>query len=501
MEHPLSFKRVLVNSILLTPAVAAANATFSVLSSCLTNAGVKNIQSSDTTWATETTPWQLRLKDEVEPAAVAHPADIDQLAETLACARNASVKVSALGGGHSFVAYGYGNPGNLVVSMDAFTSTSYDASTELFTMGGGARVGPALKALWDAQGRHFPHVRHGKPGVVGSSIGGGFGSSSRLWGTPMDNIESVEYMLYNGTIMKADRGSDLYFAAMGAGSSFGIITSITTKTWKPTYKTVTNYTVTLGEIPIDAGIDAFLAVQDFGFNEAPNELALRFDLEEEYAFSGYHFGDPAEFDAVMKPLLDRLAPIAANLSVTKFVEEFWKMETLVAVGVDLPDGGTSPPRSFYIQSLTTTTDHLLTAELLKPLFQGIIYDYKFAGTKRSAFFDLWGGVSRDVKEGEYSFAHANNAWLIRFNTNAADNEAPWPAGATEYGKSVMKPFEDALVAAGIPLRGFANYRDSELTEPEWSSRLYGSNYARLKSIKAAYDPEEMFTSNSQSISL
>ena len=159
--------------------------------------------------------------------------------------------------------------------MAAFQDMSFEESTGFFTYGGDVRIGPGMKYLWDNYGRHFPHVRHGRVGPSGSSIGGGFGSTSRFLVTPMDNLQSVEYMLYNGTIVKAEKGSDLFWAAQGAGSLFGILLSLTTNTWKPEHTTAISFTLSPGNIIIDSGVNAFLAIQAYVLNEAPDELALR----------------------------------------------------------------------------------------------------------------------------------------------------------------------------------------------------------------------------------
>ncbi|KAH7317902.1 hypothetical protein BKA65DRAFT_109800 [Rhexocercosporidium sp. MPI-PUGE-AT-0058] len=495
MDSSLSFKRLLAYSLLLLTPLALAQ---SPLSSCLTDAGVRYIVDTDSTWATETSPWQIRLKAEVDPAAMAYPTNKIQLASSLACARNASVKVSALAGGHSFVAYGLGNPGDLVVNMAAFNSVSFDAETNLFTMGGGTRAGPAMKALWDGHGRHFPHVRHGHVGIAGSSIGGGFGSTSRFLGTAMDFLDSVEFMLYNGTVVNATRGSDLMFAAEGAASSFGILTSLTTKTWKPTCANAVNFTLTFGNVGIENAVNAFLASQEYAMTDAPDELALRWSLSlTPFSAVGYYYGNPADFDAAMKPLMDRFT---INATLTKSEFDFWTMETLIAPGANLPSGGASGGRSFYTQALTTTTHTPLTADLVRVLFQRTILDFNRTDLRRSGFMDLWGGVSRDISDADASYAHGSNLWLIRFDTNMPNATNPYPADGVAYAQSIMKPFENALEGADIPLRGFANYRDSALTEAQWSERLYGEeNYARLKAIKRVYDPEGLFTSNKQSI--
>lgn len=49
----------------------------------------------------------------------------------------------------------------------------------------------------------------------------------------MDNIVSMEFMLYGGTNDTAMECSDLLWAAKGAAASCGIVLSMTAKTFKP----------------------------------------------------------------------------------------------------------------------------------------------------------------------------------------------------------------------------------------------------------------------------
>ncbi|KAL0255008.1 hypothetical protein SLS55_009534 [Diplodia seriata] len=498
MDSPHSFKRFLVQSLLLlAPALTVAqDSKAAELQSCLTAAGVENAVEGSGTWADATAAFQKRINP--DPAAVAFPQDRDQVAASLSCARNASVKVSPLGGHHSFASYGFGDPGNLVVSLAAFNSVSYDEASQELTFGGGSRVGPAATYLWENHGRHFPHVRSGHVGLVGSSIGGGFGTTSRFLGTPMDNIVGVEYMLYNGTVVTGREGSDLLWAAHGAGSSYGVILSMTTKTWKPVYDTAVNFTLSLGNVSLDVGTQALIDIQDYAINDAPDELALRWGLTAPpFTGTGYFYGNPAEFDSLLQPLLDRLP---ANASLTKSEFDFWTMEQFATGGIAAPGGGSLGGRAFYTQALTVTTDTPLTYDQAYTLYESTTFAFNRTDLRKSGFLDLWGGVSRDVADADTSYAHGNNLWLIRWDANAADVNA-WPTDGVEYLKNQMLPFEQELQAAGTALRGFANYRDTALTEAEWSARLYGENYERLKEIKAAVDPEALFSSNAQSIPL
>ncbi|RSM01992.1 hypothetical protein CDV31_011075 [Fusarium ambrosium] len=500
MDAPRSLRRLVVAS-LLSLAVGQDTNKGTELNSCLTAAGVRSIVESDSTWATETTQFQKRLKP--DPACIAFPENRDEVAAALECARKSSVKANALGPAHSFQGNGFGNPGNLVINMGAFDEVSYNTKSKLLTFGGGTHVGPVLKYLWDTAGRHIPHVRGAHVGVTGSSIGGGYGSTSRHLGTPMDSIVEVEYMLYNGTIVKAGKGSDLLWAAQGAGASYGIILSMTTKTYKPEFQKAINFTVGIGSVTPEAGAKALVAIQNFATSKnCPDELALRWSLSAPpYTGSGYFYGNPNKFDKVVSPLVKELKAISPDFSLNKTVLPWWDLEVAVAgAGMNSPTGGSLGGRAFYTQALTTTTDHPLTLEQAQLLFESTSLSFNRTDLRKSGFLDLWGGVSRNIKDSDTSYTHGKNLWLIRWEANSVDVNN-YPDDGPAYMKALIKPFEDSLVKGGAALRGFVNYADTELNEEEWSSRLYGANYERLKQIKAAVDPEGLFTNHQQSIPL
>lgn len=119
---------------------------------------------------------------------------------------------------------------------------------------------------------------------------------------------------------------------------------------------------------------------------------------------------------------------------------------------------------------------------------------------RSGFLDLWGGKFVNAVDPESSsYTTAKNLWLIRLDGNVKKSGDPFPDDGEEYMKGLMTPFESDLQTAKVPLKGFANYRDTQLAEEDWSARLYGKNIVGLKYIKAIVDPEGYFTSNAQSI--
>lgn len=494
-----SLKQLLLQSLFFASSATLAAAQNSTsLEECLGQ--VQATFDDDSTWANETSPWQLRIKP--KPATVVHPSTTDDIAKALSCAEQYSLKVAALNGGHSYGAYGLGgNDGALVINMEKFTETTYDEVTETLTYGGGSRVGPVATWLWNNHGRHFPHVRANWVGLAGSSIGAGFGTTSRFLGTPMDYLDSVEYMLYNGTIVKASRteNPDLFWVAQGAGSSYGILLSLTTKTWKPVHQQVTNFTITLGNVSADVGANALLAIQDYAQTEAPDTFAIRWWLTSVTPMygEGYFYGAPADFNATIAPLLARL-PADAVLKTA--VLDFWDMEVTASPGLN-GTADTFPPRNMYLQAVVLRNDQPLTYESAYALYSNTSFAFNRIDLTKFGFLDLWGGVARDVADADASFAHADSLWLIRWEGRLATGLSEWPADGIEYMQGGFRPFLDQLAAEGVPVRGFVNYRDTALTEPEWSARLYAENYPRMKEIKAQVDPLGMFTTNEQSIPL
>ncbi|KAJ4308278.1 hypothetical protein N0V94_009425 [Neodidymelliopsis sp. IMI 364377] len=457
--------------------------------SCLEKAAVQATISSDETWSNDTASFQFRLPR--EPVAVAFPQDKAEVALALGCARNASVKVSVVGRGHSFQGYGFGNPGNLVVEMGAFTELSFDNSTSQLTFGGGTNVGPTAKYLWDNHRRHFPHVRGSHVGLVGSSMGGGFGTTSRFLGIPTDNLASVEYMLYNGTIVTAGTGSDLLWAAQGAGPSFGVVLSATTKTYELPHDGAVSYSLSLGDVDTNTGSAALLAIQKWATSgQAPDELSLRFSLAN-FASAGFFYGNEADFDKTFAPLVESVRAVAPAVNLTKTViPSFWESEvSAVGSGMNSPTGGALGGRASLVQSWVTTNDHPLTVKQTNALLQGY-HSLNRTDLTGSGFLDLWGGVSRDIADSDTAFAHGNNLWLVRIDGVASSGV--WPNDGVAYMQSLLKPFESSLKKSAR-LRSFVNYVNSELSVKEWSSRLYGDNFAKLQTIKAAVDPIGLFS--------
>ena len=65
-------------------------------------------------------------------------------------------------------------------------------------------------------------------GIAGLTLGGGFGYLTRRWGWTSDNIASMNLVTAEGRLVRAsnDENEDLFWGLRGGGGNFGIVTSI-----------------------------------------------------------------------------------------------------------------------------------------------------------------------------------------------------------------------------------------------------------------------------------
>ena len=92
---------------------------------------------------------------------------------------------------------------------------------------GGARASDVV-AVTDPLGLAVVTGSVGAVGVVGLTLGGGYGPLIGRFGLALDNLVAAEIVLADGHIVIADRDSEeeLFWALRGGGGNFGVVTSM-----------------------------------------------------------------------------------------------------------------------------------------------------------------------------------------------------------------------------------------------------------------------------------
>ena len=167
-------------------------------------------------------PWQRRL--DPHPALIVEAANASDVRTALRFAREQDLALAVQSPGHGAVSI---PDGGLLLKTTAMSSVAIDAGRRVARVGGGA--------LWsDVIAAAAPHglapLSGSSPtvGVTGYTLGGGTGWLSRLYGFAADSVRRFELVTAEGELVTASAGEhpDLFWALRGGGGNFGVVTSL-----------------------------------------------------------------------------------------------------------------------------------------------------------------------------------------------------------------------------------------------------------------------------------
>ena len=158
--------------------------------------------------------------------------ETQDVVNALAWARQNDVALRVRSGGHCLEGWSTVDDG-IVIDVSEMKSATIDAASSTATVGAGLNQLEAVTALGKA-GVAAPTGTEGTVGLVGATLGGGFGLLTRGFGMASDNLLAAEIVVASGDdgaeviIVDEQNNSDLLWALRGAGNgNFGIVTSLT----------------------------------------------------------------------------------------------------------------------------------------------------------------------------------------------------------------------------------------------------------------------------------
>jgi hypothetical protein len=159
------------------------------------------------------------------PALIARCVDVADVIAVVDFARNHSVPLAIRGGGHNAA---------------GLSSVDHGLMMDLSLMKG-IHVDPIARTVRVEPGCTWSDVDHathvfglatpsgiiGSTGVAGLTLGGGIGHLSRRFGLTIDNLLAADVVLADGSCLttNADESPDLFWALRGGGGNFGVVTS------------------------------------------------------------------------------------------------------------------------------------------------------------------------------------------------------------------------------------------------------------------------------------
>jgi FAD binding domain/Berberine and berberine like len=417
------------------------------------------------------------------PAVIARCASATDVAAAVAYACEHGLEVSVRGGAHNPAGTAVCD-GGLMIDLSLLNYVTVDPAARRATVGGGALLSD-LDAATQAHGLAVPAGLVSHTGVGGLTLGGGMGWLTRKFGLSIDNLVSAEVVTADSQVRRASASEhpDLFWAIRGGGGNFGVVTS---------------FEFTLHEVdpivqvglffwPLDQGREALRLAREITRAMPPeinavigalNAPPAPFVPPECHLAPGYvllltGFGSGPEHGKLAAHIRASLPPLFDLVTPMPYVELQKLLDEANAWGIHGYEKGT------YLPELSDAVIDVVTEQVPRKnspmsvlLFYRLDGAYCQAGDDQTAFS---GG--RSPRYGVFIVGMAPDAGLL-------DADRGWVRGLWE----ALRPH--AIGSGDGYINGITDYSDDRLRHS------YGlAKYERLATIKAHYDPGNLFHLN------
>ncbi|PYE19232.1 FAD/FMN-containing dehydrogenase [Williamsia limnetica] len=412
------------------------------------------------------------------PQVIVYAQETVDVVNAITWARLHEVPLRVRSGGHCLEGWSNVDDG-MVIDVSEMKSVSLDTDRQTATVGAGLNQLEAVTALGRA-GFAAPTGTEGTVGLVGATLGGGFGLLTRIFGMASDNLLAAEIVVPSedggAEVIVADEThhADLLWALRGAGNgNFGVVTSLTFRV-HPVAQTI--YITATWQ-----GLDLLPAVFEVWQRSAP---ATDSRLTSQIEISG----DAVQVLGVLvsgskAEALQLLAPIfAIGEPEITMTDASW-VENYTAFQIPTAD---EPANWKFLSQFTSTPFPREAIDLICTFMS------KAPTPQCNYFANAFGGeVVRTEPTGGSVFAHRNAlfyaepgaGWGVRGGPSSSDD----PLGSTCL--KWVADFHEAL--APYVSGAYSNVPNAD--SANWRTDYWGTGLDRLDVIKARYDPHRVFS--------
>jgi FAD/FMN-containing dehydrogenase len=423
----------------------------------------------------------------LRPLAVVRCATSADVAATLGVARGQGLPMAIRSGGHSVA----GRSSTQGVVLDVTPMGSVAVAGEVATVGAGVRLGELYDAL-ATHGLTIPAGCGSSVGIAGLTLGGGLGILGRKHGLTCDHLLGAQVVLADGRVVDCDEQHDgeLFWALRGAGGGhFGVVTSLVFRTLPAPATTV--FRLVWPPAAAAAAVQAWQAFAPAAPEELDATLRLTAAGDGERQLGIEVVGSVLDGEADATELLGELVarvgadPVEASRrhlphrAAKRYLEGLGSVEDRERSGPE----GPAPPGHLYTKSefFRRPLPGETVAALVEHLTQGLA-----PGQSREVDFLPWGGAYNRVPADATAFVHRGEHFLVQHLVEVgADAAAAERAAARDWlagSWARVHPWGSGGV--------YPNFPDPDLQD--WAHAYHGTNYDRLRRVKAAYDPGGFF---------
>ena len=376
-------------------------------------------------------------------------------------------------GGHSYE--GLSQSSSVVIDTRIMSSITVNAATKTATVGAGTSLGDLYRAI-SRYGLAFPGGSCPTVGVSGHALGGGYGYLARPFGLACDNVLSIDLVDPQGRQVHADavENTDLFWACRGGGGgSFGAVTGFRLRLFKAA--TVLTFDLRWPRLTVQRATAVMKEWQAWA-PQAPRTIDSNLVISPagngriSLRCSGMSIGTRRELQRALQPLWP--SPPIVQRSYIDAVNHYsggWDYQTQLMKGKS--DYATTPLTGAGISKLMSEVSE-----------RADIY----------VICDAYGGAIADIGADTSAFAHRSGTlYCIQYgSTWPSPSQTPHRLDDMRQLYAAMRPY----VSGGA----YVNYCDLDLVD--WQQAYWGPHLARLKQIKSAFDPDNVFK-HAQSVPL
>jgi FAD/FMN-containing dehydrogenase len=424
------------------------------------------------------TIWNAMI--DARPAIIALPETDNDVAELVRFAVRERLPLAVRGGGHNIAGTALAD-GGLTINMSRMNAIAYDETTNSVTVGAGATWGEVDAAL-EPLGLIVPGGLVSTTGVAGFTLGGGFGWLTRSEGYTTDRLTGATIVTADGEIRTIDGQTEpeLFWAIRGGGGNFGVVTEFVFAPLRLGPEIVGGMVLW----PIDqapAVIDLFRRESAAAPDELMHVLVLRIAPPAPFLPEEIHgkpvvgiaamYAGPVEAGMkALEPITSFGTPLASSIKPKPYREH----QAFLDAGQ--PFGRRYYWKSVYFDDFSDGVEQAL-------LEHGTSFRSGFS----SILVPHLGGVGQRDASGNTATSHRNREFLV--NYQASWEDPAFDADLIDWAKTnhtAMMPY-----ATGH----YVNFMTEDEVRDPARAAFEPELLARLRSIKAMYDPENVFRMN------
>jgi FAD/FMN-containing dehydrogenase len=415
-----------------------------------------------------------------QPAVAVRCSDTSDVIAAVGFAREHDLLICIKGGGHNIAGLAVAD-GGMLLDMSGMRSVWVDPVRKIAHAQAGCLLADVDRET-QVHGLAAVLGFVSATGIAGLTLGGGFGYLTRRWGWTADTVTGMDVVTAEGKLVRASQqeNQDLFWGLRGGGGNFGVVTGID-YTLYPVGPEVLGGPVAWPASEAPKVLELYRNLAE----EAPRELTLvalmrpappapwlpaEWHGKPIVAILACYSGDPEEGEKVVAPIKNFGTPIGSALARRPYVQMqslldatqpkgrryYWKSEYLPGIEPALCDKAIE--HAARIQSPHTGVIFFQIGGALNDLGE----DHSPAGNRGARYVLNIAGAWEGAEADEANIAWARDAWqdMREFSTGG----------------------------------NYINFLTEDET-PERVEAALGGAIQRLREVKTAWDPENVFRTN------